>query len=227
MGSISYIKSSADKAKKNNREHSLFGSVPVMIKDFIENEEINLSAVLKRIEKNVPKKLFHNLDTIYVGRFPELDARNVESVYMDGAIYLSNNQLDEDNLYKSIVHELAHNLEEYYQEEIYSDERIISEFIDKRKNLRRILESNKLFCNPVLYLKLEVEEEFDNFLYKTVGYDKLAMLTANIFLSPYAATSLREYFSNGFEHYFSDINPEYFNKLCPKLYFKISSLTKE
>lgn len=227
MGSISYIKSSADKAKKNNREHSLFGSVPVMIKDFIENEEINLSAVLKRIEKNVPKKLFHNLDTIYIGQFPELDARNVESVYMDGAIYLSNNQLDEDNLYKSIVHELAHNLEEYYQEEIYSDERVISEFIDKRRSLRRILESNKLFCNPVLYLKLEVEEEFDNFLYKTVGYDKLAMLTANIFLSPYAATSLREYFSNGFEHYFTDIKPEYFNKLCPKLYFKVSSLTKE
>ena len=227
MGSISYIKSSANKAKKNNREHSLFGSVPVMIKDFIENEEINLSAVLKKIEKNVPKKLFHNLDTIYIGQFPELDARNVESVYMDGAVYLSNNQLDEDNLYKSIVHELAHNLEEYYQEEIYGDERIISEFIDKRKSLRRILESNKLFCNPVLYLKLEVEEEFDNFLYKTVGYDRLALLTANIFLSPYAATSLREYFSNGFEHYFTDIKPEFFNKLCPKLYFKISSLTKE
>jgi hypothetical protein len=227
MGSIEYIKSSANKAKKNNREYYLFNDIPVMIKDFISNDEINLSNVLKRIEQNIPKNLFSNLDAMYVGEFPELDAKNVESVYMDGAIYLSNNQIDEENLYKSIIHELAHNLEEYYQEDIYGDEKIISEFISKRKNLRNILESNKLFCNPVLYLKLEFDEEFDNFLYKTVGYDKLTLLSANIFLSPYAATSLREYFSNGFEHYFSDIRSEYFNKLCPKLYFKISSLTKE
>jgi hypothetical protein len=227
MGSIEYIKSSANKAKKNNREYYLFNDIPVMIKDFISNDEINLSNVLKRIEQNIPKNLFSNLDAVYVGEFPELDAKNVESVYMDGAIYLSNKQIDEENLYKSIIHELAHNLEEYFQEDIYGDEKIISEFISKRKSLRSILESNKLFCNHVLYLKLEFDEEFDNFLYKTVGYDKLALLTTNIFLSPYAATSLREYFSNGFEHYFSDIRPEYFNKLCPKLYFKISSLTKQ
>lgn len=227
MGSIEYIKSSANKAKKNNREYYLFNDIPVMIKDFISNDEINLSNVLKRIEQNIPKNLFSNLDAVYIGKFPELDAKNVESVYMNGAIYLSNNQIDEENLYKSIIHELAHNLEEYFQEDIYGDEKIISEFISKRKSLRSILESNKLFCNPVLYLKLEFDEEFDNFLYKTVGYDKLALLTTNIFLSPYAATSLREYFSNGFEHYFSDIRPEYFNKLCPKLYFKISSLTKQ
>jgi hypothetical protein len=227
MGSIEYIKSSVNKAKKNNREYFLFNNIPVMIKDFISNDEINLVKILKKVEQNIPKSLFSNLDAIYVGQFPELDAKNVESVYMDGAIYLSNNQIDEENLYKSIIHELAHNLEEYYQEDIYGDEKIISEFINKRKSLCSILESNKLFCNPILYLKLEFDEQFDSFLYKTVGYDRLSLLTTNIFLSPYAATSLREYFSNGFEHYFSDIRPEYFNKLCPKLYFKISSLTKE
>ena len=44
--------------------------------------------------------------------------------------------------------------------------------------------------------------EFDEFLYKTVGYDLLRDLTVELFVSPYAATSLREYFANGFEHYF-------------------------
>lgn len=227
MSNIKYIKNTLEKANKNNREYYLFGNIPVLVKDFITDKNINLTRILKLLQGNIPKNLFANLDAIYIGQFPELNAKNIESVYMDGAIYLSNNQIDEENLYKSIVHELAHNLEEYFQEEIYGDEQIISEFIDKRKSLRRILESNKLFCNPILYLKLEFDEEFDNFLYKTVGYDKLALLTANIFLSPYASTSLREYFSNGFEHYYSDIKPEFFNKLCPKLYFKISSLTKE
>ncbi len=227
MSNVKYIKDSLNKSNKKNREYFLFSSIPVLIKDYITDESISLVKVLNLIQNNIPKKLFANLDIIYIGQFPELDAKNVESVYMDGAIYLSNNIIDEETLYKSIVHELAHNLEEFYQEQIYADEKIISEFINKRKTLRSILESNNIFCKPVLYLKLEVEEEFDNFLYKTVGYDRLALLTANIFLSPYAATSLREYFSNGFEHYYSDINPEYFNKLCPKLYFKISSLTKE
>lgn len=227
MSNVKYIKDSLNKSNKKNREYFLYSNIPVLIKDYIIDENIDLVKVLNLIQNNIPKKLFTNLDIIYIGQFPELEAKNVESVYMDGAIYLSNNIIDEENLYKSIIHELAHNLEEFYQEQIYADEKIISEFIDKRKTLRRILESNNLFCKPLLYLKLEFDEEFDNFLYKTVGYDKLSLITANIFLSPYASTSLREYFSNGFEYYFSDINPEFYKKLCPKLYSKISSLTKE
>ena len=225
MSNIKNIKKSVQVSNKNHREFNLYGSIPVLIKDFFINE-INLKQVLKRIEKNISQNLFQELDVVYIGNFSDLDARNVESVFMDGAIYLSNNQIDEESVYRSIVHELAHSIEKVFEQDVYGDESIISEFIFKRKQLKSILESNKFFCNSTLYLKLEFDEEFDNFLYKTVGYDNLAILTSNIFLSPYAATNLREYFSNGFEHFFSEENSEFIKKTCPKLYKKIIALTK-
>ena len=40
-------------------------------------------------------------------------------------------------------------------------------------------------------------KEFDNFLYKKIGYDKLSLLTSGLFLSPYSITTIREYFASG------------------------------
>lgn len=226
MSNVNYIKQSSIKTKKKLKEYSLFaGSIPVVFKERFKNE-IDIKQILKKIEKRIPKNLFQNLDIIYVGDFPELNSREVESVFMDGGIYLSNNQYDDLSVYSSIVHELAHCIEKTFEQEVYGDEQIISEFLLKRKQLQGILEASSLFCKPKLYLKLDHDEEFDNFLYKTVGYDKLALLSSNIFLSPYAATDIREYFSNGFEYYFCNGGDPFFKKACPKLYNKIIYLTK-
>ena len=50
------------------------------------------------------------------------------------------------------------------------------------------------------------------------------MLGASIFYSPYAATSLREYFANGFEalYYYGDYN--FISKSCPELYSKLQDI---
>ena len=64
---------------------------------------------------------------------------------------------------------------------------------------------------------------FDEFLYKTVGYETLVNITMGLFISPYAATSLKEYFANGFEAYFIG-DRSYLKKISPYIYDKIEQL---
>ena len=60
----------------------------------------------------------------------------------------------------------------------------------------------------------------DDFLYKEVGYETLWKVINGLFISPYAATSLEEYFCKGMEEYFlgkssllKSISPQLFKKL--------------
>lgn len=225
MSSENYIRASAKRAQTVLKEHALFGDIQLVIKDAFQ-ENIDVEEVFRTIEKRIPQYLLRDLDIIYVGQFPQLKARNVESAFMNGAIFISNLIVDTDTLLKSIIHELAHNVENVYGADVYGDHDIIIEFVNKRKRLRDILEAEKLYCDPRLYVQFEYSKTFDDFLYKTVGYDRLAQLTTKLYVSPYAATSLREYFANGFEHYFVDENPKYLRSVSPKLYNKINSLTK-
>jgi hypothetical protein len=225
MGSQNHIKQSVKKAQSALKEHTLFGEVQVVIKDKLQ-QEIDLDKVFRTIENRIPQNLAKELDIIYIGEFPQLKSRNVESAYMNGAIFLSSLIVDEDAVLNSIIHELAHSVENSYGREVYGDQEIIEEFISKRKLLRDILEQQKLYCDPRLYVQLDYNKTFDDFLYKTVGYDVLAQLTSKLFISSYAATSIKEYFANGFEHYFVDENPKYLRSISPRLYFKINSLTK-
>ena len=63
------------------------------------------------------------------------------------------------------------------------------------------------------------------FLYKKVGYDIMRATTADLFHSPYAATSLREYFANGFEAFFLKEELSRLKFSSPKLFMKISKLS--
>ena len=225
MGSENYIKASAKKAQKILKEHTLFDNVMVVIKDKV-SDDIDLNLVFDTVNSRIPPQLAQELDVVYIGEFPQLKARSVESAFMNGAIFLSNMIMDNETFIKSIIHELAHNVEKIYGREVYGDQKIIEEFISKRKQLQEILEGYKLYCDPRLYIQFDYSRTFDDFLYKTVGYDRLAQLTTKLFISPYAATSLREYFANGFEHYFVDENPKYLKSISPRLYSKIKSLTK-
>lgn len=226
MSTVGYIKSSHTRNLLERREYSLFNKVNIIIKDPLP-KTINMTIVVREVEKKLPRNLVYNLDTIYVGQFPELNMREVESVYLDGAIFISNNQEDEGEMASSIIHEVAHSLEEQFSEGIYGDSEIIDEFIAKRKKLMELLEAQGFsYSNKRIYLSTDFDEGFDNFLYREVGYERLGKLTTGLFISPYCSTSLREYFSGGFEKYFTGEN-HYLAKISPKLHAKITDLTKE
>ena len=50
-----------------------------------------------------------------------------------------------------------------------------------------------------VFLDTEYSKEFDMFLLQDVGYDKLSEIAKGIFISPYAATSLREYIATAYK----------------------------
>ena len=117
-------------------------------------------------------------------------------------MYIDNEQDDNKDLIDDIIHEVAHNLEIIANNEIYSDNEIIKEFLAKRRKLFNILIANGFNPPENFEMELKWDEGIDRFLYKDVTYDIMRKIANGLFVTPYGATSLREYFANGFESYY-------------------------
>lgn len=219
-----YLSESVSRQKENSRERFLYNSIPVIIKDF-PPEGVDLESVFKQIESRLPRWFFNQVDVIYIGEFDMFIEREVEAVYEDGAIFVFNEQPTEEDFIESIGHELAHAIEEVLAQGIYDDGRLESEFLGKRKRLYGILSSEKYDCIRGDFLNPDFSERFDDFLYREVGYPVLTSLTSGLFMSPYAATSLREYFANGFEWFFLKDQSLMLKKISPMLYYKLDNLS--
>ena len=216
---IEYIKKSSEAINKKKRYFYIFGKIPVYLKEPLP-KNIDLPLVLKKIEKVIPKKLTYNLEMIVITHLEEFDRKNTNAVYRDEAIYVTNRQGNDRDLLDDIVHEIAHSVEGLAGNKIYGDGLIEREFIGKRKKLFDISNKEGYDVHGRYFLELEYDEDFDKFLYKTIGYPLLTHLTMGLFSSPYAVTSIKEYFAQGFEEYFiGDRN--YLKKISPSLYNKI------
>ena len=202
-----------------------FGSFQVLIQSPI-SEDVDISTVFNEVNILLPDHFLGLIDVVYIGEFEFLDKREVNAMYSDGALYISNIQDNEPDLKDDIVHEIAHAVEEKYGQFLYSDEKIKNEFLLKRSKLERILSFQKYDISDLNFLETEYDENFDNFLHKEVGYDTLRMLTVDLFLGPYAATSLREYFAAGFEEYYLE-NRLYLREISPYIYRKVSLLEEK
>ncbi len=195
-----YIAESSKKAQRDRKEHTLFNRISVQVTDSLP-ENINLKLVLSEIESKFPKHLIENIETIYIGNYKPLQDRQIDSMYVNGSIMITNNQPSNEELFGTFIHEFAHAIEEEYKESIYSDGLLSREFLAKRNTLYNLLKDD-YEINKKFFLDIDFNQGFDDFVYKTVGYDNLGIITSGLFISPYACTSLREYFANGFEHYF-------------------------
>ena len=98
-----------------------------------------------------------------------------------------------------------------------------NEFIEKRKQLFHMLAERNYDIPTKYFLDPEYDEDFDMFLYTVVGYPVLLTLTYDLFTSPYAITSLREYFAKGFEEYFLG-DQKNFKQTSPVLYNNIKEM---
>ena len=207
--------------------HSLF-NIPIYFREKFTSP-IDLSEVITTIEDSVPKRFFYGIDAIIVGHLEEFEQRNLNALLEDGAIYVSEQQDDEKDIVDDIIHETAHNVENLYGDELYSDDKIEVEFLGKRKRLFHLLKSEygeKINRWANMFLDVEYSAQFDEFLYKIIGYPKLTNITMGLFHDPYGATSLREYFASGFEEYFLK-GPDYLRTISPHLHTKIQRLTEK
>jgi len=223
-----YINESSAKSKNNSKEQFLFGSIPVYINPdlfFLDNKS-NIKQVIDIVEKNVPAHLVSGVDVIYVGDFKEFESMNFNAAYENGAIYVINVQDDAKDMADDIIHEIAHSVEDKYSRFIYEDMRIQNEFLGKRERLYQILKANNENSQEYknLFYDLEYNSKLDHYFVNQVGYKKLRNYVNGLFYSPYAATSVREYFARGFEAYFLFKDENYLAKTSPILYNKIQTL---
>ena len=158
-----YIIKSSKNFKKTFKEKSL-GNVQVIIKDDLP-KDFNIDSVLEDVSESVPEKFFKNVDYIFVGDFPEFKIRNVNALYMEGAIYITNKQDDELDMVDDIIHEIAHAVEDDEFLEIYSDGSLEREFLGKRERLFHLLDTEGYDLNYQEFKNPEYSNNFDNVLY--------------------------------------------------------------
>jgi hypothetical protein len=205
--------------------YNIFG-VPILFKDKFRTS-IDLEEVISEIERVVPQDYFYGIDTILVGDREEFEQRRINAMLQDGAIYISPEQDNVDDLVDDIVHEVAHNVEKVHGQELYGDSNVEVEFLGKRKRLFSLLKSeygDKIDRWAHMFLESEYSLEFDEFLYNVIGYPVLTNITMGLFQNPYGVTSLGEYFASGFEEYFLN-DRDYLRKISPALFNKIENLT--
>jgi len=184
---------------KRMKQHSINGTPIVVKDDFIG--DIDLDFVSREMSSMIPFHLMDGLDIIYVGSFEELEEKEVNAIYLNGAIYVTNLQSSEEDLINDLVHEIAHFVEEKYTEKVYGDSMIEREFYRKRNIMADLLQRRGYDVPHKFRVSPEYNQGIDDFLYKFVGYPKLRDMITNLFISPYSITDIREYFAISFENY--------------------------
>ena len=218
-----WIQESAKRGKKMKDQYRV-GGVDVFVKDPV-TQEVDLNLVFDYIRSRVPFYLTKDIDVIYIGIFPEMKERDINAFYENGAIYVSNEQDDEMDIIDDIIHEISHAVEQKNGETIYGDSYLEREFRAKRQRLEILLK--ELYEVPADFsITLDYDRDIDMFLYQTVGYDVLNQISASIFPSAYAATSISEYWAKGFEEMFIG-DRSALKQLCPILYNKLINVIEE
>ena len=211
------IVNSYNKSLAERKEFYLNGAIIQIINPFTNS--IDLSSIVAFLKKKVPDDILSLVDVYYIGNFDVFKKKNTNAAYADGAIYISNDQDTEKDLVDDIVHELGHALIERDKINIFGDGIVKNEFIAKKQTLKNILKS-KGYQIPRTFNSTGFSEEMDDFLFKEVGYDVIGPITSGLFTSPYAVTSLEEYYSSGFEDYFLG-KSSLLKKVSPELYKKV------
>ena len=207
---------------KKLRNHYKLHEIDIFIKDPLP-PGIDPNVVFSYISQKIPSLFFRGIDIIYIGQFDMFKEREINAVFQDGAIYVSNNQDSNQDLIDDIIHEIAHAVEEQYRDLIYKDQLLKNEFIAKRKRLYWILQSNDYKPYAKIQNTYHYDKEIDIYFFKDIGYESMWYIISGLFPTPYSTTSLREYFAVGFEEfYMGDTNT--LQKECPILFSKLIEL---
>ena len=214
--------------ESNNKVNNFYTptGIHVYVKDPLTNG-LDMEEIVNFVETKIPNRFLAEVEMIIVGDLEEFKDRKINAMYKDGCLYITNEQDDANDLIDDIIHEIAHSLEEPFGLQIYGDNKLSSEFLNKRGQLRNILWEHGYKTQLNFFMNTEYDVEFDDFLLNKVGYDKLSILMQGLFISPYAATSLREYFATGFTDFFMESDHRLLKSISPVLYSKIKNLYKD
>ena len=215
---MNWLEESVKRSKKL-RNHYMLKGIDIYVKDQLP-QEIDVDFVIKYVAKRLPDHVLTNIDIIYIGHFQDLVDRDINALWQNGAIYITNDQDSEMDMIDDLIHEIAHSNEKQYEQIIYEDGKLEKEFLYRRKKLAEILIDKNYGVPPGFIYNVDYDKVIDDFLYQKVTYDVLWQLVPGIFPSPYAVTSLREYWAKGFEQFYmgkshdlKETSPILFSKL--------------
>jgi len=182
------------------------------------------------LRSNLPVSSYAGINNVYFGEFDILKKRSLTALHHKDNIYISSEELtSEKEILDDLVHEFAHRFEENNSERIYEDGKIINEYLGKMNRLHDlIVQDHNLDDYGVTYfdfINTQFDSEFDKFLFNGIGYDKITNIAPTLFIRPYAATSVREYFATGFEDYYLEGGLQ-LKKISPILHSRIELLEK-
>ena len=211
---LEYIRNS-----KENAGIYYLNDIPVWTEDPLP-DYIDLRQVLLSVAKRLPNVYLKYIQAVRIGIFEEMLEKELNALYKDGVLYVSNMQDNNTDMLDDIIHEIAHAVEDHNHDLVYGDEKVLLEFLGKRKRLYELLKSEGYDVTIEQFLTATYDYDFDMFLFQDIGYPVLETLTLGLFLSPYSVTSINEYFAVGFENFYMD-ESNYVKKICPILLEKI------
>jgi ribosome-binding ATPase YchF (GTP1/OBG family) len=217
-GFLDYVRESS----KNTGIYYLNKDIPVWTEQPL-SDSVDLNKVLSKIEKTIPTKYLQYIQAVRIGMFDEMIERELNALYKDGVLYVSNIQDNNQDILDDIIHEISHAVEQNNSEIVFGDGKIEQEFIGKRKRLYNILKSEGFNVTIEQFLNPKYDQSFDMYLFQEVGYPLLNSISGGLFLSAYSITSINEYFAVGFESFYIDKTP-YLDKMCPQLSNKLNYL---
>ena len=224
---IKHLQKSQKKRLQKNSDFYTPSGLHVFFKEPMINDDVDIEDVVAKVESRLPRHLYSEIEMIIVGWFDEFEERSINAFYDSGTIYVSNAQNDVNDMVDDIIHEIGHSNEVPHGYFIYGDNKVRDEFLKKRKHLHDLLWQKGFKAPDAFFSNPEYDEEFDMFLYEKVGYDKLASLAQGLFISPYAATSLQEYFATAFTEFYLDSDHGFLKKVSPAAYEKIYKLQNQ
>jgi hypothetical protein len=215
---MNWLEESVKRSKKL-KDHYMLGDVNIYIKDQLP-DHVDVDFVIRYVAKHLPNHVLSNIDIIYIGHFQDLIDRDVNALWQNGAIYITNDQDDEMDMIDDLIHEIAHSNEKQFEQIIYEDGKLEREFLVRRKKLAYILKDKGYKISAGFIYNADYDKDIDDYLYKEVTYDVLWQFVVGLFPSPYAVTSLREYWAKGFEQFYmgkrqdlKETSPVLFSKL--------------
>lgn len=220
-----YIQASQKRVMEQISNFYTSTGIHVYFKDQMLDDSVDVEKIVSKLESLIPTQLLSEVEMIIIGHFDEFEERNLTAFYKDGALHISNVQMDEDDLLDDMIHETAHAVEIAYGQAIYADAKIKDEFLRKREHLYNLLWSVGFKAPKRLFMDPEYDQEFDEFLLKDIGYEKLSKIVNGLFINSYAPTSLKEYFATGFTEFYMHPNEHtYLKQTAPALYNKLEKI---
>tara|TARA_S200002703_G_C3757598_1_gene233139 strand:+ start:112 stop:810 length:699 start_codon:yes stop_codon:yes gene_type:complete len=223
MSTREYIVKSSKKSLQERREYSLFNDIQVYIKDSLP-DTVDMSVVLRDIENTIPPELVYGVEVIIIGKFEILDKRGVKAAFLDGGIYITNDQDNNADIFDDIVHEISHSIESTHGSVLFADGELIDEYMGKKRRLIDLLRADGHMVPPDIYDSHQYSVEFDEFLHYELGAEKATNYSKGLFIDSYGSVSISEYFATGFETYYVDTEGSQLSKISPVLHQKIETL---